>query len=232
VTAAAPRVAAAASERDRPEIAAAVDSVFADREPVAARYAALLATEGITRGMIGPREADRIWERHLLNSAAAHVLIPPGSLVVDLGSGAGLPGIPLAIARPDLTVVLLEPMLRRVAFLTECVETLALPGLSVRRGRAQDGLERRADVVVARAVAPLEQLVKLSAPLVTPGGTLLALKGRAAAAELADLSRHSTLQADLVGLPAPGQAVTVIRISWPVQPRVGAQARKARGQRR
>jgi 16S rRNA (guanine527-N7)-methyltransferase len=139
--------------------------------------------------LIGPRELPRLWERHLLNSAAIASLVPAGARVVDVGSGAGLPGIPLALARPDLTVTLLEPLARRVAFLTECVDRLGLERVTVVRGRAEEGPVRRelggADVVTARAVAPLDRLAGWCLPLLRPGGLLLAMKGSTAAEELA-----------------------------------------------
>lgn len=152
----------------------------------AERFAALLADAGVERGVIGPREADRLWERHLLNSAVLGELLPAGSSVLDVGSGAGLPGVALALARPDLRVALLEPMARRIGWLTEVVAALGLD-VDVHRGRAEDGAVRRAlgewDVVTARAVAPLGRLAGWCLPLVRPGGRLLAVKGAAAAAE-------------------------------------------------
>jgi 16S rRNA (guanine527-N7)-methyltransferase len=163
--------------------------VFGPAVDAAIEYARLLATEGTVRGLIGPRELPRLWERHLLNSAAIASLVPAGARVVDVGSGAGLPGIPLALARPDLTVTLLEPLARRVAFLTECVDRLGLERVTVVRGRAEEGPVRRelggADVVTARAVAPLDRLAGWCLPLLRPGGLLLAMKGSTAAEELA-----------------------------------------------
>jgi 16S rRNA (guanine527-N7)-methyltransferase len=164
-------------------------AIFGSAVDAAAEYARLLATEGTVRGLIGPREVPRLWERHLLNSAAIASLVPAGVRVVDVGSGAGLPGIPLALARPDLTVTLLEPLARRVAFLTECVDRLGLERVTVVRGRAEEGPVRRdlggADVVTARAVAPLDKLAGWCLPLLRPGGLLLAMKGSTAAEELA-----------------------------------------------
>ena len=172
-----------------PAVPAEAGSVFGPAVDAAAEYARLLATEGTVRGLIGPREVPRLWERHLLNSAAIASLVPAGARVVDVGSGAGLPGIPLALARPDLTVTLLEPLARRVAFLTECVRRLGLERVTVVRGRAEEGPIRRqlggADVVTARAVAPLDKLAGWCLPLLRPGGLLLAMKGSTAAAELA-----------------------------------------------
>jgi 16S rRNA (guanine527-N7)-methyltransferase len=148
----------------------------------------MLAGPGIDRGVIGPREADRLWERHLLNSAVIGELVPRGCHVLDLGSGAGLPGIPLAIARPDLAVVLLETMVRRVAWLQEVIAELDL-AVSVYRGRAEDTMVRAElgsqDVVVARAVAPLGRLAGWALPLLAPGGRLLAIKGASAPDEVA-----------------------------------------------
>ena len=164
-------------------------AVFGPAVDAAIEYARLLATEGSVRGLIGPREVPRLWDRHLLNSAAIASLVPDGARVVDVGSGAGLPGIPLALARPDLTVTLLEPLARRVAFLTECVDRLGLDRVTVVRGRAEEGPIRSelggADVVTARAVAPLDRLAGWCLPLLRPGGRLLAMKGSTAAEELA-----------------------------------------------
>lgn len=158
--------------------------------PRAKRYADLLATVGLQRGLIGPREAPRLWERHLLNSLAPSPFIASGAAVIDLGSGAGLPGIPLSIARPDLRVTLLEPMLRRATFLQEVVTACDL-GERVRvvRARAEQvGRGRNsvhADAIVCRAVAPLSRLLPWARPLLAPGGELLAIKGASAERELA-----------------------------------------------
>ena len=177
-----------------PEVMGAAHTLFGDRLPLAATYAAMLATDGVVRGLIGPREAPRIWERHLLNCAAVAELVPSGSSVIDVGSGAGLPGLVLAVARPDLSVVLVEPLARRTAFLTEVVTELGLDrSVTVVRGRAEqfagipgsDALPP-ADVVTARAVAPLDRLVAWCLPLARLGGRILALKGASVAAELAE----------------------------------------------
>lgn len=161
-------------------------AVFGDRYPAAERYVAQLAGPGVERGLIGPREADRLWERHILNSAALGELLPDGAAVLDVGSGAGLPGIPLALARPDLSVALLESMVKRVAWLQEVVAELDLP-IRVYRGRAEDSGMRAElgewEVVTARAVAPLGRLAGWCLPLVAPGGRLLAVKGASAGAE-------------------------------------------------
>ncbi|HEU4811811.1 MAG TPA: 16S rRNA (guanine(527)-N(7))-methyltransferase RsmG [Nocardioides sp.] len=144
----------------------------------AERYAELLATEGVVRGLIGPREAPRLWDRHLLNCAVLAELLPEDSTVCDIGSGAGLPGVVLAIARPDLRITLVEPLLRRTTFLEEVVDELGLSQVEVVRGRA-DALhgQRRFDVVTSRAVAPLQRLLTWSMPLVSPTGALVAMKG-------------------------------------------------------
>lgn len=171
-----------------PSPPAVAEAVFGARLPLAVRYAQLLAESGVRCGLIGPREVPRLWERHLLNCAVVGEMIPTGATVVDLGSGAGLPGLPLALARPDLRVTLLESMARRVAWLCEAVTEL---GLAVRvvRGRAEDtGLRRElgmVDVVTARAVAPLAKLAAWSLPLLPRGGVLLAVKGETAEAEVA-----------------------------------------------
>ena len=158
--------------------------VFGERLDVASRYADLLATEGVVRGLIGPREAPRIWDRHLLNCAVISDLIPSGSYVVDVGSGAGLPGIVLAVTRPDLSVVLMEPLARRAMFLAEAVEILGLANASVVRARAEESRIQPADVVTARAVAPLDRLTGWCLPLTAPGGRLLAFKGSSAEQEV------------------------------------------------
>lgn len=178
----------AASPPLPPELAAAARRLFGPALPVAAAYADLLATDGVVRGLIGPREAPRIWDRHLLNCAAVAELIPNDASVIDVGSGAGLPGIALAVARPDVAVVLVEPMARRTAFLVEAVTILGLASrVSVLRARAEDlaGDLSPADVVTARAVAPLDRLAGWCLPLAARGGRLLALKGASAADEVA-----------------------------------------------
>jgi 16S rRNA (guanine527-N7)-methyltransferase len=159
--------------------------IFGDAMPVAERYVALLAGAGVERGLIGPREADRLWDRHLLNCAVVGELIRPGAGVIDLGSGAGLPGIVLGIIRPDLSIVLLEPLLRRVTFLSECAAELGLENVTVRRARAEEVAgSLSGDVVTARAVAPLDRLLRWGLPLLRPGGELLAFKGERAGGEL------------------------------------------------
>lgn len=164
----------------------AAQRLFGGRNELARRYCQALATDGVVRGLIGPREPARLWTRHVLNSALIAELIDPGATVVDIGSGAGLPGIPLAIARPDLQVTLVEPLERRTRFLLEITDALGLTNCRVVRGRAEDVVAQcgNADVVTSRAVAPLHRLVTWSAPLARDGGVLLAMKGSSAREEL------------------------------------------------
>ena len=162
-------------------------AVFGDRLDLARRYGALLAGPGVEHGHLGPREVPRLWQRHLLNSAVVTELLPAGAQVIDVGSGAGLPGIPMAIRRPDLRVTLLEPMLRRIRFLTQVVAELGLADqVEVHRARAEDAVEAPSAWVVARAVAPLDRLVGWCLPLLSADGELLALKGSSAADEVAE----------------------------------------------
>jgi 16S rRNA (guanine527-N7)-methyltransferase len=159
--------------------------VFSDRLSTAERFADLLATEGTVRGLIGPREVPRLWERHLLNCALVTDLVGREVTVCDLGSGAGLPGLVMAIRRPDLAVTLVEPLLRRTTFLEEVVADLRLANVSVVRARAEELHGTRTfDVVTARAVAPLDRLARWSLPLVRSGGEFLAMKGSSVQAEL------------------------------------------------
>ena len=163
--------------------------LFGPALPLVRRYGELLAGPGVERGLIGPREVERLWERHLMNCAAVAELIPEGAHVVDVGSGGGLPGIVLAATRADLRVTLLEPLLRRTVFLDECLDALELENAEVLRGRAEEWADRMgADVVTARAVAPMERLVGWCLPLLRRGGRMLALKGDAAAEELATVA--------------------------------------------
>jgi 16S rRNA (guanine527-N7)-methyltransferase len=160
--------------------------VFGDRFADAVRYAELLAEAGVQRGLIGPREVPRLWERHLLNCAVLSEVVPEGVTVCDVGSGAGLPGIPLALVREDIKITLLEPLLRRTTFLTEVVELLGLDHVTVVRGRAEEvmGKLTPVHVVTARAVAPLDRLATWGIPLLRPYGEMLALKGDTGEEEL------------------------------------------------
>lgn len=191
---------------------------------MAERYAALLAGDGVIRGLIGPREVPRLWERHLVNCAVLAELVPEGATVCDLGTGAGLPGIVLAIARPDLHVTLVEPLRRRTTFLEEVVAELGLDRCEVRRARAEQlhGTERF-DVVTSRAVAPLPRLLAWSMPLVSPSGALLAMKGSRATAEIADAGDDLRLlgcaDPEVLSLGAGEPArldppTTVVRVVW------------------
>lgn len=194
----------------------AAASVFGGAVAVAERYVGILATRGVEWGLIGPREVDRLWDRHVLNSVAVASAIPEGARVVDVGSGAGLPGIPLALARPDLTVTLLEPLLRRATFLEGVVAELDLGDrVRVVRGRAMGGDARDTmahhetyDAVTSRAVAPLPRLLGWSVPLLERSGVIVALKGANAAAEVADAAaelKRYRLKADAESVvPYPG----------------------------
>lgn len=168
-------------------IPASAAKIFGARIALAERYAELLAGRGVERGLLGPREVGRLWDRHLLNSAVIGELLDAGERIVDLGSGAGLPGVPLAIARPDLRVALVEPLLRRSNFLAEVIRDLQLE-VDVIRGRAEEPAVRErlggADAVVSRAVAGLDKLTNWSLPLLRPGGRMLAIKGERAADEV------------------------------------------------
>lgn len=174
-----------------------IDLYFPSKKEEIQRFAEFLATAGIERGLVGPREGERIWERHIFNSLPVISLIPEGSSVIDIGSGAGLPGIPIALARPDVNVTLIEPLQRRVDFLNEAVVGL---GITVLRGRAQD-FKIKADFVTARAVAPLERLKTMGWHLVKKGGSLLAIKGESAAEEVAKVTGAHLYEIELEGLP-------------------------------
>jgi 16S rRNA (guanine527-N7)-methyltransferase len=191
--------------------------VFGDRLGQAERFAEWLVGPGIERGLLGPREAERVWSRHLFNSAALASLIAPEATVADLGSGAGLPGIPLWLARPDLRLTLIEPLQRRAEFLTEVARDLELP-VRILRSRAEDVVDRF-EFVVARAVAPLDRLVGWSGPLLSRPGTLLALKGSTAAEELArhagQLRRSGVSQTRLQLIQAAdGERATVVVVEF------------------
>jgi len=164
---------------------ALIAKYFPGQEGSIRAFAQFLVTAGIERGLIGPREGERIWDRHIFNCLPITELLPQGASLFDIGSGAGLPGIVIALARPDLKVTLIEPLERRVEFLKEAVA--AIPDLpfpiEVLRGRAQD-IKKSADFVTARAVAPLEKLKKMSWHMVKTGGSLLAMKGESAATEM------------------------------------------------
>lgn len=196
----------------------AAQRVFSTHLALAVRFAERLCTVGVERGLLGPREPERIWVRHLLSSAALGELLPDSADVVDIGSGAGLPGIPIAIARPDVRVLLAEPMQRRVTFLEETIADLGM-AIEVRRARAQELPRGGFQTVVARALAPLKELVPMALPLLRPGGELLAVKGERAEAELAEAAEELRAWPKArVSLDSCGEVehtVRVVRIALP-----------------
>lgn len=170
---------------ETPTAPAGAVGVFGARLPLAERFVAILADTGVSHGLIGPREVPRLWERHVLNCAVTEDAFPQNAQVIDVGSGAGLPGLALAIARPDLRIVLVEPLLRRTTWLEATVADLGLDNVTVRRGRAEEFVGTlAAERVTARAVARLDKLARWCAPLLEPGGVLVAMKGQSAATEL------------------------------------------------
>ncbi len=194
---------------------------FADALPALECYADLLAGQGVLRGLLGPREVPRLWERHLLNCAVLAPLPPSRAVCADVGSGAGLPGLVVALLRPDLRLTLVEPLLRRTGFLEEALAELRLTDrVDVARARAQDVAPASYDVVMARAVAPLGRLVGWCLPLLVPGGELLALKGARARAELAaaqpELCRYGETASSVeelgTGLGESSAAVVRVRV--------------------
>ena len=174
---------------------------FKGREDQIQRYAELLKGAGIERGLIGPKEGDRIWERHIANCIPITTILPQNVRLVDIGSGAGLPGIVIALARPDLKVTLVEPLQRRVDFLNEVVAELGIP-VEVIRGRAER-VKKQFEIVTARAVAPFEKLINISWHMIPKGGSLMAMKGESAADEIASttLKKGSTAQLHEISLP-------------------------------
>jgi 16S rRNA (guanine527-N7)-methyltransferase len=211
---------------EAPSAPAEATERFGERLPLAVRYADHLAHAGVVRGLIGPREVERLWDRHLLNSAALADWVPHGSAVADVGAGAGLPGVPLALARPDVRVTLVEPLLRRATFLTEVVDDLGLQDqVEVVRARAEDlhGV-RDFPIVTARAVAPLDRLAGWCLPLVRPRGCLLALKGQGAQEELDAarpvLTQLGAVEAEVVDTMTSTGPVRAVRIEK------GADARR------
>lgn len=172
-------------ERLAPPTHPAAALVFGERLALAEHFTAILADSGVSHGLIGPREVPRLWERHVLNCAVIHPAIPQGQMVIDVGSGAGLPGLALAIARPDLEIHCVEPMLRRTTWLSSAVAELCLTNVTVHRGRAEEFWGTlSAPVVTARAVARLRELATWCLPLVSPSGCFLAIRGSSVADEL------------------------------------------------
>lgn len=195
-----------------------VERVFGTQTELAERYVEHLVTTGVERGLIGPREAGRIWSRHVLNCAVLAELLPTDATVIDIGSGAGLPGLAVAVARPDLGVTLVEPLERRTVWLQEVIDDLALD-VRVLRARAEELVgQESARVVTARAVAALPKLAGWSLPLVEPGGELLAIKGRSAQGELDTaapaLARVGAVETEVVTCGAASLSVptTVVRV--------------------
>lgn len=192
-----------------------------ERLPLIEAYAASLAGDGVMRGLIGPREAPRLWERHLLNCAVLAEAIGLSATVCDIGSGAGLPGLVLGIARPDLTVTLVEPLLRRTTYLSEVVGELGLGNVDVHRGRAEDLHGSRSfDVVTSRAVAPLTRLLAWSMPLVAPQGALVAMKGSSLPEEIAGaratLDEFGCAEPEILslGLEVVSPPTLAVRVAW------------------
>lgn len=207
--------------------------------PRARRFVELLAGTGVTHGLIGPREVPRLWERHVLNCAVIEDSFPPGAVLIDVGSGAGLPGLALAIARPDLHVHLVEPMLRRTTWLTLTVEELDLGNVTIHRARAEElAGELQAPWVTARAVARLARLARWCRPLLAPGGTLVAMKGEQAAAELqaehAELTRLGVTSAVVSehGAGVVAEPVRTVDLRFAGPGRAAPQGGRGRGARR
>jgi 16S rRNA (guanine527-N7)-methyltransferase len=196
---------------------AELQALFGSRFDAVAAFAAMLAEQGEKRGLIGPRELERLWERHVLNSAAVVPFLGPGR-IVDVGSGAGLPGMVIAAMLPDREVVLVEPMERRVAWLEEAAATIGLDNVTVTRARAEEVAgSLKADALTARAVASIDKLVKWCLPLLSETGHMALLKGRTAAEEIERAKyvlRKAGLSAEVLSAPtlAGLEPTTVVRI--------------------
>jgi 16S rRNA (guanine527-N7)-methyltransferase len=219
----------------------AAGTLFGSVLPTAESYARLLAGPGVERGLVGPGEAARIWDRHLLNCAAVAELVPMRGEIADLGSGAGLPGIVLAMLRPHTRVTLVEPMARRAEFVAECCEALGLANVRIRRARAEDlAGECDADVVTARAVARLDRLAPLAVGLARRGGLILAIKGASATAEVATAGQVlrelgvTDIAVVVVGASVLSQPTTVVTFRTPIDrpPPAGRRAGRRRAGRR
>lgn len=188
---------------------------YPEAEQNLTQFANWLADQGVVRGLLGPREVDRIWDRHLANCAVIAELIPHGASLIDIGSGAGLPGLVVAIVRPDVQCTLIEPLLRRTEFLQEVVDDLGLSNVSIRRGRAEQVTDLQADVVTARAVAPLGKLLGWALPLMKNNGQILAMKGQSAAVEIeeaADLLNGYSAQLIAVGQGIVDPPTTIVQV--------------------
>ncbi|OLT54438.1 16S rRNA (guanine(527)-N(7))-methyltransferase RsmG [Cellulosimicrobium sp. CUA-896] len=197
----------------------AVRTYFGEAYPAVESFAARLRDEGEVRGLIGPRELDRIWDRHILNSAAVVPFLPESGLIADVGSGAGLPGVVVAAMRPRATVYLIEPMERRCAWLAEIVADLGLTNVEIKRGRAEEYHDAfECDIVTSRAVAALDKLARISLPLLRPGGEMIVLKGRNVSKEIDParkvLRRLKGSQPEVIDASTvPGvESTTVVRI--------------------
>lgn len=217
---------AVSRETSAPDPAVLAELLPPERVPLLQAYADFLATDGVTRGLIGPREVPRLWDRHLVNCALVAPLVPPASAVADVGSGAGLPGLVLAIVRPDLRVTLIEPMARRVAFLSDALERVGVEGVEIVRARAEQWKDAPPfDVVTSRAVAPLAKLLMWTMPLVAEDGVMLAMKGSSAADEIESAQRELArwrASAEIVSSAVPGSSVTtVVRVARGRNPGIG-----------
>ena len=205
--------------------------------PLAVRFAEILADTGVTHGLIGPREVPRLWDRHVLNCAVVADAFPEGARVVDVGSGAGLPGVALAVVRADLHVHLVEPMLRRTDWLSGVVADLALANITVHRGRAEELVGTvSAPWVTARAVARLDKLARWCVPLLEPGGTLVAMKGRSAATELEEdrraLERLGLVSAVVTEHGGEVLDEPVLTVDLRFEPKPAPSRRAAKGRKR
>lgn len=227
--------------RETPPTPTVAAGVFHSRLALAERYCSLLANDGVVRGLIGPREAPRLWDRHLLNCALLGEAIGEDEDVCDIGSGAGLPGLVLAIARPDLRITLVEPLLRRTSFLEEAVDELGLTNVEVIRARAEElHGKREFSVVTSRAVAPLGRLLAWSMPLVREGGALVAMKGSTVEEEIEaarpELKKYGagavTVSQHGVGVIDPQTTVVRVEATLPSKLRLGDSRRQGRKKRR
>jgi 16S rRNA (guanine527-N7)-methyltransferase len=228
-----------AEQRVAPDPPTGASQVFGDRLSLAKHFTAILTDSGVSHGLIGPREVPRLWERHVLNCAVIHPAIPADQMVIDVGSGAGLPGLALAIARPDLELHLVEPMLRRTNWLSMAVGELGLTNVTVHRGRAEEfwGV-LSAPVVTARAVARLSELATWCLPLLQPGGSLLAIKGLTVMEEVetdrASLRRLGAIDEviESFGKGIVDQETTVVRVVLGDRPLPRGASRKKKPKRK